>query len=446
MSSVLSLIFQRIPPMSEARANMLKAVFGDESTAPPANVPLPTPTRFVGRQPILDVRQEVFGYELLFRSGWENYFSGDSDTASRQMIDNMLLLGVEALALGRKAFVNCTREALIGRLVTCLPVASTVLEILETVVLDEEVINACIDLKQCGYQIALDDFVPCLGSDKLIEIVDYVKLDFRACDAEQLRQIQLQLAGTGTSLLAEKVETEEEFARACSDGYDYFQGYFFSRPSILPNYEIPANRLNYIRLLSALSRSPSDRREIERMVMAETSLCYRVLRLVNSAGFGMRGEVCSIREALLCIGDDNFRRLASVAAATALGKDANRSTELMFLTLHRARFCELLGPVVRQPADEQYLIGLLSTVDAILQIPMQDLVKLLPLRPPAVRVLLGGDGPLATSLRLQQHYERSEWEFCAEFCREYSVSEAELTEIYLAALRWATHEIREAGM
>jgi EAL and modified HD-GYP domain-containing signal transduction protein len=407
-----------------------------------------TPMSFVARQPILDAQQKIFGYELLFRSGWENFFVGDSDNAIRQMIDTALFLGVDTLALGAKAFVNCSREALIGRLVTFLPPASTVLEILETVQIDDDVLQACIDLKHLGYQIALDDFLPGTSADRLLGIADYVKLDVRACAPDHLTKIQdhiqHQLSGTHPILLAEKVETSREFNRALADGYTYFQGYFFSRPSILASHEIPANRLVYIQLLSALSREPSNRDEIERLVMADASICFRLLRLVNSAGFGSRGRVSSIRQALIMVGDEEFRKLVTIAAATCFGKDASQSPELTLLCLHRARFCELLAPLAGQGTGEQYLIGLLSTVDAMLHIPMQQLIGMLPLRRAAAAVLLGEESPIDLPLCLVRHYEQNQWDLCSSFCHMLAITEADLAQLYLDSLHWATKQIRDS--
>jgi EAL and modified HD-GYP domain-containing signal transduction protein len=401
-------------------------------------------TSFVGRQPIFDVQLQVFGYELLFRSGWENHFAGDSDTATRQMIDNILLRGVDTFVLGGKAFVNCTREALTRPLVTFLPAASTVLEILETVTIDDEIISACVRLKSMGYQIALDDFLPDEGHNRLIEIADYIKLDFRTHDANQLRQIQLQLQGTNVALIAEKIETHEEFEYAIANGYRYFQGYFFARPSILLHREIPPNRLNYLLLFTALSCSPFDLDKVENLVMAETSLCYRLLRLVNSAGFGISRKISSVHEALVLMGEDRFRQLATVAMATGLGKESGKSHELILLSLQRARFCELLAPFAQQPAAEQYLIGLLSVVDAILEIPMEQVVKMLPLRPAVVAAFLGETNPVAAPLRLLQYYEQAQWESCSSLCRTLGVSETEITNLYLASLQWAVKESRNS--
>lgn len=411
------------------------------AVAPP---PPAAPTRFIGRQPILNAARQVYGYELLFRSGWENCFTGSTEVAAQQMIDTTLLFGMENLVLGGKAFVNCTASALTSRLVTCFP-TGTVLEVLETVQVTDEVVAACKELKHLGYTIALDDFLPGTSCDRLVGLADYIKLDFQACDASQLRHIQSQLVGTSAALIAEKVETAEQFNRALKEGYRFFQGYFFARPSVLTSREIPANRVAYIQLLNAVNDPLSDRNQLERLVSSEASLCFRLLRYVNSAGFGVRGRVSSIRQALILIGEIEFRKLVTIAAAACLSSDTNQSPELMLLCLHRARFCELIAPIAGQATAEQYLIGLLSVLDAMLNVSMKQILPMLPLRPAAAAVLLGEPSPIDLPLRLIGYYEQSQWEVCAIACRTLGITEAELTSLYLESLRWANQQTHNFG-
>ena len=245
--------------------------------------PASQPTKFVARQPILDTHRNIIGYELLFRNGWENEFRGESDDATRQMLDNCLWMDIDSLTSHTLAFINCTREALVGKLVTLLPPATTVLEILETVEPDRELIDACVALKAMGYRLALDDFLPRPEMQPLIDIATYVKVDFRLSDAAQRKQIHDLARGSGAILLAEKVEDQQEFDVALSEGYKCFQGYFFCRPKIVADREIPPNRMNYLRLLVELTRNPLNFEQLTRIARSEPSLMYRLLRLANSA-------------------------------------------------------------------------------------------------------------------------------------------------------------------
>ncbi|MBB6142543.1 EAL and modified HD-GYP domain-containing signal transduction protein [Silvibacterium bohemicum] len=397
------------------------------------------PTRFVARQPIFDARRNVYGYELLFRSGWENSFSGDIEDATRQMLDNCLVWGVDSLAGGGLAFVNCTREALVSQLVTQLPPGNTVLEILETVEPDEELLKACRALRAMGYVFALDDFVPRPEMRPLVEMARFVKVDFRLSDAAERRRIHAMVCGSPAALLAEKIETPEEFSAALAEGYEYFQGYFFCRPKIFANREIPSSWANYLRLLAELTESPFDARAVIRIIMAETSICYRLLRLANSALLGTRKEVTSVQSALILVGEDRFRRLVSLAVSSALGRD--QPPALISLSLERARFCELVAPLLGQNPHEQYMLGLLSLLDAILQCPMEKLLKSLPLRPEAKAALLGAENSIALPLNLIRCYEAGAWEPCAGTIQSLGLSEERLAGIYMEAIRWTTEAI-----
>ena len=167
---------------------------------------LPLSDRFFARQPIFDSKARLYAYELLFRSGKENSFHGDSDAATRVMLDNFLLFGADTMTGSFKAFINCTREVLVDDLVSLFPPHSMVLEVLENIEPDDAVVTACQKLKRLGYQIALDDYVPRRGMESLIAIADYIKVDFRLCDASIRRVIRQQIHGSKARLVAEKIE------------------------------------------------------------------------------------------------------------------------------------------------------------------------------------------------------------------------------------------------
>lgn len=396
---------------------------------------MPRLLRFVARQPIFDARNRIHGYELLYRQGPENQFSGNGDQATRIMLDNTLLFGMNALTGKSRAFVNCTRETLVEKLVTLLPPKLTVLEILESIEPDPVVIRACTELKKMGYRIALDDFIFRPGMEQLIEIADYVKVDFMASPPEERQRIREKITNKKTRLLAEKIETAEDFETALNEGYHYFQGYYFCRPVLLTNSEIPPNRLNYIAVLRALHQEPLDMSEIEMLVKREASLCYRLLRLVNSALFGLRQEVKSIMTALVAIGNEEFRKLASIAIATELNEE--QPIELLVLALARARFCELGAKIADEDPTEQYLLGLFSLLPAILRMRMEDIVPLLPLRTDIIAALTGESNHARRLLACLEQYEQGNWPECSALCAAMGIPEAEVVENYTQAVRWA---------
>jgi EAL and modified HD-GYP domain-containing signal transduction protein len=396
----------------------------------------PQPSRFLARQPILDAQREIVGYELLFRSGWENCFSGESDEATRQMLDNCVYMGIDSLVNDKLAFINCTREVLVGKLVTLLPPKTTVLEILETIEPDEEVVAACVELRKLGYQFALDDFILRPEMQPLIEIASYVKVDFRQSDAAERKLIHNMVRGSKAELLAEKVEDQAEFDIALAEGYKYFQGYFFCRPKVVANREIPPNRMNYLRLLVEMTREPLDLRKVTSIVEVEASLSYRLLRMANSALWGIRYDVTSVSDAFMVVGENRFRSLVSVAASCVLGHD--QSPALISLSLERARFCQLLAPMSNQDPAEQFMLGLMSLLDAMLQTPMESITKSLPLRAEAKEALLGAVNSVATPLRIIRNIETGDWPACEAAVKELGTSEETLAQMYVESTKWAT--------
>lgn len=392
------------------------------------------PRRFVARQTIFDRHRAVYGYELLFRSGWENCFRGDNDDATRKMIADGALYGFQELTHGAPSFVNCTRESLVNGLVTLLP-NSTVLEILETVVGDPEIVEACKRYKAMGYKLALDDFQMREEMEGLIDLADYIKVDFRLSDARERAEIIALFKGKNVILLAEKVETEQEFQAALAEGFTLFQGYFFCYPTVFSKKRAPANGVNYLYLLSALSNGQFDVIQLSLMLKSEVTLSYQLLRLVNSAAYGMSHEVRSLQDALILVGEHQFRKLMMNAIATETCR--NRSSELLVHVLHRARFLELMAPFTGESATEQYLFGLLSMMDVMLDMPMADLIAALPVRQEIKDALSGQINPVSVGLRLFERYKDADWVFCIEQSQMLKSTETQLSDLYRDSLLWA---------
>lgn len=263
-------------------------------TSPAGGLPYRAVPRFVARQPILTREEQVFGYELLFRGGVENYFHcSDAEAASRSTLDSSMLLGLDVLCGTRRAFINCTREVLLKDYITLLPAHQTVVEILESVEPDDLTIAACQRLKEAGYMIALDDFDVNDPREVLPEFADIIKVDLKNTPPKRQPELINKYGPWRCRMLAEKVETREEFVAARKAGFIYFQGFFLSQPEILTTHEIPANRLNYIRMLQAVSKEQLNPREIENLVKIEASICYRLLRYLNSPAFAFGNEIHS---------------------------------------------------------------------------------------------------------------------------------------------------------
>jgi c-di-GMP-related signal transduction protein len=393
------------------------------------------PMRYVARQPILDREENVFGYELLFRDGVENAFSGDCDEASRATLDRSLVMGVDVLCDGRRAFINCTRDTLIKGLVTLLPSASTVVEVLESVPADPDVVAACRNLKETGYLIALDDFIADDRREPLAGIADIIKVDMKLTTDEQRAGIVNAYGDGRHRLLAEKIETRAEFVGARDLGFVYFQGFFFRRPEKLNTHDLPANRMNYLRMLQEVSRAELDVSALEQLIKAEASVCYRLLRYLNSVVFGLRNEIHSVRHALSMLGEREVRRWVRLVAAVGAGQE--KTSDLVLSALVRARFGELLQPVVPHGDSDLFLLGLLSLLDAMLEMPMSDVLDRVPLDHETKAVLLGKASPLRPIYQLMLAHESGEWEAAEQLSTDLRLDSDEVASYYWRAQQWA---------
>lgn len=393
-------------------------------------------SHFVARQPILTADEKVFGYELLFRDGIEDFFQcSDADAASRNTLNASMLLGLNALCDGRRAFVNCTRDILLKDYITLLPSSQTVVEVLETVPADDLVVAACRRLKETGYMIALDDFAWNDPREVLTDLADIIKVDLAATSAVDAAAMVKRYGAWRCRMLAEKVETPDEFVAAKKAGFLYFQGYFFQRPEIIAAHEIPANRLNYLRMLTAVSQSELDIREIENLIKAEASLCYRLLRYLNSAAFGLGAEIQSVRHALSVMGEREVRRWIRLVATLGAGQGA--TSDLVLATLVRARFCELLSPRIQHGDSDLFLMGMLSLMHTILQLPMSQVLDSVPIDQQSKAVLLGDASRLRPFYQLMLARESGDWKAVKELATELHLSENEVDESYWQATLWA---------
>jgi EAL and modified HD-GYP domain-containing signal transduction protein len=391
--------------------------------------------RYVARQPILNLRNKVFAYELLFRAGPEAVFRGDGDLATRTMLDNAVVFGLEQLSVGLPAFVNCTMESLVERMVRVLPAGMTVLEILETLEPTPELIAACRELKAEGYRIALDDFVWKAKFAPLVELADYIKVDFVLTNAKARQELFKRVSNAPIAMLAEKVETQEEHKQACAEGFTLFQGYYFHRPQLVKNRKIPANKISHIQILRLLQHDPLDLRQLSELMKRDTSLVFRFLRMVNSAAYSLYNEIRSIHSALRVVGDDAIRRIASLAIASEL--NAKQSPEILRMALVRGRFCELAAGACALEQAEQYLLGMFSLLPAMLGVPMEILAPTLTSQVQIQEALLGALTFESSLLRWVEFHEQGNWAKCDAIVQSYSLNQTEMIRCYAEAAIWA---------
>ena len=394
---------------------------------------------FVARQPILDRNQKVYGYEILFRSSLENYFEHeDEDDATSQVIANTtFVFGLDTLAGTNKAFINFTRNFLVEMYATVLPAEQAVIEILENVEPDEEVIAACRTLREQGYIIALDDFVDRPGYEQLAAEANIIKVDFMQTSPEQRAHLAQKYSARGVRMLAEKIETHEDFEEACRLGYELFQGYFFSKPVVLTRTELPASKLGLIRILQEANRPEIDFERLSDMVQNEVSITYRLLRYVNSAALGTRAPITTVERAVRRLGSVEVRKMISLLALSVMAD--GKPQEVLTTSLIRAKFCEMCAISSGQSdrRSEYFLMGLFSLLDVIAEQPMEMLLDKLPLPDDIKRAVMGERNTPRAALDLILAFERGNWQMFPSLASATDVEEMELSDAYQASLDFA---------
>lgn len=394
---------------------------------------------YVARQPIFDLKKTVFAYELLFRDGLKNCVPEiDGDVATSKVLSSSFLtIGIEQVTGGKRAFINFTENLLKRKVPLMFPPETTVVEILEDVRPDPDLIASCRNIAGSGYLMALDDFVFQDDMGPLVELAEIVKVDFRQTPMDEIARLVERLSGYRGKLLAEKVETAEEFRDAAALGFQYFQGYFFSRPEILSGREISGTDMGLLRLVAEINQVDYDFEKIESILSADVSISYKLLRYINSAFFRRRTEITSIKHAMRYLGQEEMRRFVSLIALSRIA-DA-KPDELVRAACIKAKFCERLTceDACRETPGEVFTLGLFANIDAILDRPMAEIMRELPLADRIKAALTDGSNDLGLFLSLSKHYEKGEWQSVCRICGELGIQECRIPPIYTEACQWA---------
>lgn len=390
---------------------------------------------FIARQPIYDTHQRVRGYELLARSNARdnsNSLPGERATAS-VLVNAFTEIGLDGLVGEHPAWINLTRDFVGNDLLAGLPRRRIVLELLEDIEVDGPLLNQVQRLKAAGSRIALDDFFYRPELEPLVNLADVVKVDIRPMSWGDVREHAERLRDHGTTLLAEKVESPEEFATCQEMGFHLFQGFFFCRPKLIQGRRMPANRAVVLELLSALEDPDTSVQDLERIIRNDVALSYRLLRYLNSAAFMLRQRIESVRRAIVMLGLERIRHWARILALSHVD---DKPSELLRFALIRARMCELqaLHKGYEEEVDTYFTAGLFSTLDALLDMTLDEIVASLPLSTRMAAALLRHEGKLGRTLACAIDYERAEWDRLEEQdCRWWP----HLKDDYLEAIAWA---------
>jgi EAL and modified HD-GYP domain-containing signal transduction protein len=346
-------------------------------------------------------------------------------------------MGIENVAGQKMAFINFPQKLIEDRVPLLLPKEKLVVEILEDVQPVNSVITVCQEMNAEGYMIALDDFFYDASLDPLIASADIIKLDFRSMSSDELAKTVEELSGFGVNLLAEKVETYEEFTQAQQMGFTYFQGYFFSKPQILQGKDVSGLQVNLLEIMAETNKKDFELPQLEKFIVRDVAISYKLLRYINSPFFRRVNEISSISQAIVLLGEKGIKSFISLVAMAQLASE--KPDELIRASIIRAKFCELIGEMngSRANSAELFTLGLFSLIDAIMDDSMESIMEKLPLSGSIKSALVSGEGKLIDYLKMIEYYETAKWEGVSKTAAILGLNEEGLPSCYMEAVGWA---------
>ena len=394
---------------------------------------------FVARQAIFNRSKKVVAYELLFRDSPKNYFPdiAEGQATARLIMENQLNLGTRHITSGKKALINIGPESLKLDLCAFLPCQDVVIELLETIEPTDDNYELCRGLFHSNYKLALDDFVYKPQWERFLKLVKLIKFDIAITPLSEIQPIVTKLqAHKQIKILAEKIETQEDYELAFDMGFDYFQGYFFAKPTMIKQNDIDYNYGLVVAIYAEIMKQSPDIKTIASLFELDAALAYKLLRLINSGVFPIQSQISSLKQALVYLGHERLKKFVSlIVTAHTAGK---KPAELMQVCVVRARFCELVAKKVnKSQSGEAFLTGLFSLLDAILDQPMSLLVEKLPFPDEIKTALLGDKNTLYYILNVVKAYETGSWWALEQAVLLLNIDSAILPPLYQQSVDWA---------
>ena len=401
---------------------------------------------FIGRQPIFNIKEEVVAYELLYRNQNSKAFPiTEPDAATVDVLVNYFLsMGIDEVTKGKPGFVNFTENLLMSQVIEVIPPSNIVIEILENVPITKELVNRVKELKKLGYKIALDDFVlnrDVPYYDELFQYTDCIKVDFLATPLLERMEIENRVKQSfpHIQLLAEKVETRNQFDVAKHSGYTLFQGYFFEQPQIIKSTDIPSNTMQYLQVFSLLKEEEPDINLIAENIERDISLSYKLLKIINDTNMRQKSKVRSIKQAIVFIGLTELRKYIYLLAMRddELNSDTDLFKELVRASLLRAKICELLAKNIRKENySEYFLVGLFSLIDSLLERPMDVILEKMPFSEEVTSTINGVKTEMTPYLELSIALSKMDWETVKRLKSQLGLEDEKIDKIYNEAAKW----------
>jgi EAL and modified HD-GYP domain-containing signal transduction protein len=394
---------------------------------------------YVARQPILDIAQNIVAYELLFRDGKSNSFPDidPNQATSNILTNNHLTLGLEQVTGNLTAYINFHADTLIFHFPSFLDPKNVVLEILEDVPVTPELLSACKSLYKKGYKLALDDFDFDEKWEAFYPFIDIIKIDVLQFSILEISKLVRKLSGLDVTLLAEKVETSQQFEKLKMLGFTLFQGYFFAKPEMLKQRKITTAKQNILELISQASQIDLNINKISEIFAVDPGLTYKLLRFINSPTYGSSQEITSLKHALAYIGQVELKKFIALLALSDLSSDKN--PEIMRLSLARAKFCEQIARYRFESENppKAFLTGILSLIDGILDHELEYVLGVLPIHEGIKAALRNERGDLGNYLSLVKHIEQGLWQESERIAHEIELDSDICFEAYSISLSWA---------
>ena len=386
----------------------------------------------IGRQQIFDQKLNIYAYELLFRGNDFdlNHKDGATQATNRVITDTILELGLNTIVGPHKAFINFTTQNILDKTPLHLPKDRIVIEVLENVEVDSRIVANLKELSNLGYIIALDDFVFSDEWTPLVEFADIIKLDILEMGETKTRELITRLKSYNVKLLAEKVETYAEYQYLLELGCDYFQGFFFNKPNIVSGKRLSINQTATIQLLNTVNNPDVEFEDLAKIISMDIGLSYKLLRYINSAFFALPNKVSSINHAISYLGLKEIKRWINILTLASL---SNKPEAVMQNALIRGKMCEELAELSGNKSDDFFLIGILSNLDSLLDMPLNEVLSQLPLIDDTISAILRNNGPGGEALKCVTSYEH--WDTSSITFK--NIDQSIIGDAYIHSINWA---------
>ena len=391
------------------------------------------------RHAIFDREQKVYAYELAFDTPFDAVYKStlkEDQKTSKVLTDSFFSLGLDKVTDGKRAFVQFSKNLLVSEFTKMFPKDAIAIQIPVDLKPDSRVVAACKDLKSEGYMIVLDDYAFQTDFMNILPFAYMVKVDAKKIGEYIRKTIVTKLQPRGIKCALKNVNDQQSYYKSFPMGYDYFQGSFFSKPSVVDKKDVPVYKFNFMEMIKQINQPEVDFGKIEDIIKHDVSLTYKLLRMINSSAFGMKNEVKSIKQALVLLGALEVKKWLTLVVLSNIGND--KPDELMKKALLRAKFLELVAPLagLSENASDLFLTGMFSLMDAMMDQSIESLLDGLPLGESVKNVLLGNDSPYQTPMKLVLDYEKANWTEVKSLAQQMNIPQDKLPLLFKQAVNW----------